>query len=96
MDYKTYRQNTYENLSKFERTFKPWKKWQNVNLTLMCPCKTCEVRKELIARQYEVQMSGGLQEEIMEPCEHCIDILNWKSECIQKLAWYEEHDERLN
>ena len=33
MDYKTYRESTLERVSLFNRTFKPWKKWQNVKLT---------------------------------------------------------------
>lgn len=95
MDYKTYRRNTFARLNQFDMAFRPWKKWQNVKLSNMCPCSTCEVSKELRNRQYEIQMSGGLQEEIMKPCEHCIDIILWKSECIEKLSWYEDNDERL-
>ena len=95
MDYKTYRRNTFKMLNQFDTAFKPWKKWQNVKLSDMCPCNTCEVSKELRKRQYEVQMSGGLQEEIMKPCEHCIDVILWKSECIEKLGWYEDNDDHL-
>lgn len=95
MDYKSYRKECFSKLNNFDRTFKPWKKWQNVKLSDISPCSTCEVSKELIARQYEVQMSGGLQEEIMQPCEHCLDNVLWRIECIEKLKWYEENDERL-
>ena len=95
MDFKTYQENTYGKASRFDRVFKPWKKWQDVKLTDICPCNTCAVNKELHARQYEVQMSGGLQEEITEPCGKCIDNVLWKMECIEKLAWYEDNDERL-
>lgn len=95
MDYKTYRKETFARVNQFDRTFKPWKKWQDVRLSDISPCSTCEVNKELIARQYEVQMSSGLQEEITKPCEHCIDSILWKMECIEKLAWYEDNDERL-
>ena len=95
MDYKTYRKDTFERVSQFDMTFKPWKKWQNAKLSDMCPCNTCEVSKELKARQYEVQMSGGLQEKITEPCEHCMDNTLWTMECIEKLGWYEDNDERL-
>lgn len=93
-DYKTY-QKDIEKVNQFYRAFKPWKKWQNIKLSDICPCHTCEVHKELEARQYEVQMSGGLQEEIMKPCEHCMDVILWKMECEEKLAWYEDNDERL-
>ena len=95
MDYKTYRKDTFKRVNQFDMSFKPWKKWQNVKLSDICPCKTCEVHKELIARQYEVQMSGGLQEKITEPCEHCMDNAPWTMECIEKLGWYEDNDERL-
>ena len=95
MDFKTYRKNISKRVDMFDMTFNPWKKWQDVKLSDICPCNTCEVEKELIARQYEVQMSGGLQEEITEPCKHCIDGALWKMDCIEKLAWYEDNDERL-
>ena len=95
-DYKTYFKETHKRLSAFAIAFKPWKKWENVKLTDICPCHTCEVSKELRARQYEVQMSGGLQEEITKPCDKCIDSIVWEMECLEKLGWYEDHDERLN
>lgn len=95
MDWKTYQRNTFTKLNQFDIAFKPWKKWQNVKLSDICPCSTCPVNKELEARQYEVQMSGGLQEEIMKPCEHCMDVILWEIECLEKLGWYEDDDERL-
>ena len=94
-NYKTYRKDAFERTSSFERAFKPWNKWQDVKLTDICPCNTCVVNKELHARQYEIQMSSGLQEEISEPCKHCFDDISWKMECIEKLCWYEDNDERL-
>lgn len=45
MDFKTYQENTYGKASRFDRVFKPWIKWQNVKLSDMCPCNTCEVSK---------------------------------------------------
>ena len=95
MDYKTYREDVYYRVNSFERTFKPWKKWENVKLSDLSPCNTCAVHKELIARQYEVQLSCGVQEELMEPCGHCLDATLWKIECLEKLGWYENKDERL-
>lgn len=95
MDYKTYRKDTFERLNQFDMTFKPWKKWQNVKLSDICPCNTCKVNEEIKARQYEVMMSGGLQEEITEPCRHCTEATIWKMECIEKLGWYEDNDDRL-
>lgn len=95
MNYQEYRKDTFKRLNQFDMAFKPWMKWQNVKLSDICPCNACEVSKELRARQYEVQMSGGLQEEITEPCGHCMDSILWKIECIEKLGWYEDNDERL-
>ena len=95
MDYKTYRKEIFKKVNQFDMTFNPEKKWQNVKLSDISPCSTCKVNKELIARQYEVQMSGGLQEEITKPCEHCMDALLYQKECIEKLAWYENNDKRL-
>ena len=94
-DYKTYRDDAFKRTSSFDKAFRPWKKWQNVKLSDICPCRTCDVRKELIAREYEVQMSGGLQEKIMKPCEHCMDNTLWKMECLEKLQWYEDNDDHL-
>lgn len=94
MDYKAY-QKEIKKVNQFDRVFKPWKKWQNTKLTAICPCDTCAVSKELEARQYEVQMSGGLQEEIIKSCEHCIDVTLCRLECLEKLGWYEDNDERL-
>ena len=93
--WKEYQKNTFENVNAFDRAFKPWKKFQHVKLSDVSPCITCEVHKELIARQYEVQMSGGLQEEITKPCENCWDTKLWVIECVEKLGWYEDNDERL-
>lgn len=95
MDYKTYNSDIAQRVNSFDRVFKPWTKWENVKLSDICPCKTCAVSKELHTRRYEVQISGDLQEEITEPCKHCLDVVIWRSECTQKLAWYEDHDERL-
>lgn len=95
-DFKAYREDAFKRVNSFDRAFKPEKMWENVKLSDICPCYTCEVMKELSARQYEVQMSGGLQEEIMKPCERCIDKIVWNMDCISKLGWYEDNDERLN
>ena len=89
MDYKTYRKENVKTLSQFSRTFKPWKKWQNVKLTDICPCNTCEVQKERTDRRYEFMMSAGADEHLVEKCKHCIDHINWNVECIEKLKWYE-------
>ena len=95
MDYKTYHKDTFKRVNKFDMAFKPWKKWQDVKLTDISPCNICSVQNKLTAHQYEIQMSGGLQEEISEPCKHCTDYTIWQIECIEKLKWYEDRDERF-
>ena len=76
-------------------TFHPWKKWRNVRLTDILPCKNCDVCKERINNRYVYMMSEGSDEELDEKCEHCIEYKLWVMECIEKLKWYEEKDERL-
>ena len=89
MDYKSYRKENFEKLSQFNRTFMPWKKWQNVKLSDLCPCDTCDVQKECMDRRYEFMMSEGADEELTKKCLRCVDALNWQMECIEKLRWYE-------
>lgn len=89
MGYKTYREENVKNLSQFDRAFKPWKKWQNVKLSDVCPCDTCDVEKERMARKYEFMMSEGADKKLAKKCLCCIDALNWQMECIEKLRWYE-------
>lgn len=36
-DYREYRKDVFERVSTFDSTFKPWKKWQDVSLTDLCP-----------------------------------------------------------
>lgn len=96
MDYKSFREDNFSKMSKFDFTFHPWKKWRNVKLTDICPCKNCEYYKERIDNCYVYMMSEGSDEELNKKCEHCIEHTLWTMECIEKLQWYEEKDERLN
>ena len=95
MDYKEYRKDTFEKLSQFDMTFKPWKKWQNVKLTNLNPCYTCPVQSAYIANRYVIMMSEGADEEFVKQCQSCTDKIFWAKECLEKLKWYEDHDERL-
>ena len=95
MEYKTYRINTFKKLDQFNRTFKPWKKWQDIKLTGMSPCKDCDVYKERIDNRYLYMMSEGSDKELVKRCRHCLEHTLWAMECIEKLKWYEERDERL-
>ena len=81
--------------SNFDKTFRPWKKWENKSLIAENPCNNCEVHKEFIENRYFYMMSGGSDEELAEQCKHCVKHITWTMDCIQKLKWYEEQDERL-
>lgn len=95
MDYKTYRKETFTRVNQFDIVFKPWKKWQDIKLIDVCPCKTCEVNAEYINRRYEIMMSEGVDEDLVESCRHCMERVQWLMECVEKLSWYEDNDERL-
>lgn len=82
-------------MSKFDDVFRPWKKLINRKISDECPCENCEVNKDLIKYRYQVMMSGGLQEKITEPCEHCLKHTLWNIDVYTKLAWYENNDERF-
>lgn len=58
------REENVKKLSQFDRAFKPWKKWQSVKLSNICPCDTCDVEKEYMARRYEFMMSEGADGEL--------------------------------
>lgn len=93
--FKEYQKDIFTRLTAFTRTFKPWEKWQDVNLTELNPCKNCAISKELIDNSHYFQLSGGAAEELTESCKHCEDRMLWTIECCQKLQWYETYDERL-
>lgn len=95
MDFKTYKKDIFENINQWDRIFNPEKKWENVNLSDINPCKTCAIWKEQVDNCYYYMMAGGAAEELTEQCKHCMDKILWEIECIEKLAWYEDNDERL-
>lgn len=94
MDYKTYRKETFEKITQFDMAFKPWKKWQDVKLSDMCPCNNCVTYKEY----EEIALYGNIAErqyaELPDSCP-CMDRLHWEMECLEKLKWYEDNDERF-
>ena len=94
MDYKTYRKHTFEKLSQFARTFKPWMKFQNVNLSDICPCYNCDIYADYTERAVYGNIAERQYAELPDSCP-CIDKIHWQMECIEKLAWYEDNDERL-
>ena len=73
MDYKSYRKDVFSKMSNFDMTFHPWKKWRNVRLTDIPPCKDCDVYKERIDNRYVYMMSDGSDEELNEMEEELRD-----------------------
>lgn len=94
-NFQAYRKDKFARLGIFDRTFKPWKKWEDVSLTDLCPCRTCDISKELSTNCHYYQMSGGAAEELTKKCDCCPEHAQWMMDVIEKLRWYEEHDERL-
>lgn len=94
-NFKEYQKDIFTRLNQFTRAFKPWKKWEDVNLTELNPCRKCNISKELHNNSHYYQMSGGAEEELTKPCACCMDKTLWNIECFEKLVWYEDHDERL-
>lgn len=94
MNYKIYRKEIFERINQFDMAFKPWKKWQDVKLTDMCPCSVCGTYEDY----KEIALYGNIAErqytELPDSCP-CMDKLFWEMECIEKLKWYEGNDERL-
>ena len=83
------------NTVSFNDIFHPEKNWENKCLTASCPCDTCDVFKE-----YEMKARYGTTAErqfaeLPDSCASCIKKLLWRVNCMQKLRWYEAHDERL-
>ena len=79
----------------FDKVFHPEQKWQHIKLSDCSPCKDCEVQKEWFANGHVFRMSLGADDHLIERCKKCVKYIAWLSDCIQKLQWYEDHDERL-
>lgn len=94
MDYKRYRKETFARVNQFDMAFKPWKKWQDVKLSDANPCNVCSTYKDY----EEVALYGNIAErqyaELPKGCP-CVYKLYWEMECLEKLKWYEDNDERL-
>ena len=94
MDYKTYRKEIFKKVNEFDRTFKPWKKWQDIKLLNICPCSTCDTYKDYEAKALYGNIAERQYVELPDSCP-CLDRLLWDVECFEKLKWYEDNDERL-
>lgn len=93
--FKEYQEYIRSNISVFDRAFKPWRKWEDTCLSELCPCKDCDISKEIRNNNHYYQMSGGAEEELTKPCKSCLAAIQWETECLGKLKWYETHDDKL-
>lgn len=82
-------------LCNFDEVFHPEKKWEDKKLTDMCPCSTCDTYKDYHNKALYGNIAERQYAELPEKCRICVPLLNWKSDCMIKLAWYESNDERL-
>lgn len=85
-------------LTDFDSVFRPWKKWENKRLTDLNPCDNCETYMEWWNRaaygspaEREAAVITGLP----ASCRSCGTRIQWECDCMCKLQWYENHDERL-
>lgn len=79
----------------FNSVFHPEEKWKDKKLTELCPCNECKIYQE-----YDfISKMGSIAErqytELPNSCKTCINKINWEIDCMQKLRWYENNDERL-
>ena len=79
----------------FDNIFHPEKKWENKCLTASCPCNDCDIYKEYEREALYGSVAERQYAELPEGCSLCLKKLLWQMDCMQKLKWYEDHDERL-
>lgn len=81
--------------NRFDEIFHPEKKLINKKLTSMCPCDSCDTYKEYKMKALYGTIAERQYAELPESCRVCIPKLNWEIDCMTKLRWYEDNDERL-
>lgn len=76
--------------NKLYEFFHPEDKLKDIRLSGSSPCVDC-------VNVHRYNRGTALEEEIVdkEKCNYCIEKLNYDLNCIVKLAWYENNDERL-
>jgi hypothetical protein len=94
MKYQDYRIHIFKGLNAFDRIFHPEKKWRDVKLSDLCPCKDCDVYKEYEEKALYGSVAERQYAEFPDTCP-CMDKIQWDMECMEKFAWYENNDERL-
>lgn len=79
----------------FNAVFFPEKKWANVRLSNNSPCNACHIYEEYKITALYGNIAERQYAQLPESCNTCIKRLNWFIDCLAKLKWYEDRDERL-
>lgn len=79
----------------FNSIFHPEIEFENIKLTDLNPCRKCKVYKD-----YEERATYGTIAErqyacLPDSCRVCKDKLLWEIQCMDKLKWYEDNDQKL-
>lgn len=82
-------------LINFNDIFYPERKLEKIKLTDKCPCNSCAVFKEYEEKAIYGNIAERQFAELPTSCGSCIKVLLWRTDCMRKLRWYEEHDDRL-
>lgn len=64
-------------------------------LTSICPCDNCDTYKEYQIKSIYGDIAERQYLELPNSCQTCVSKIDWLEDCLIKLKWYEENDERL-
>ena len=83
--------------NKLRELFCPETKWFDKRITDNNPCYTCDIHKNWLNRAIYGNPAEREDAVINTPqeCMNCLKHMLWISECLCKLRWYENNDERL-
>lgn len=79
----------------FDKVFHPETKWKDKKLTDMCPCNICDTYKDYELKALYGNIAERQYAKLPESCTVCMKKLLWQIDCMNKLTWYENNDERL-
>lgn len=79
----------------FNTVFHPEKKWMYKSLIKSSPCNDCATYKEYEHKAIFGTIAERQYAELPDSCDRCLKRLLWLNDCLEKLAWYERHDDYL-
>lgn len=82
-------------MTSFDEVFKPERKWQDKRLSGNSPCNSCDTYKAYERKALYGTIAERPYAALPKSCNTCIPKLRWQMDCMSKLKWYEDHDERL-